>query len=471
MRRLIESLTDSLDTVSLVRRAAEQMCLYTPAASGASIVLRDPGAPTTSSSSPPTAQRRACSDTSLRARIVLGRGHAVARTVDRRRRLHRPRVPRTSRALAAGLDVRSWIVIPLRHNDLVVGAMSVVASTPSAFDDAAAAAIISLSSFVAALMSSQSSSPTSLRRCLSERKRRCPSLGHRDLRRESALSRLDRGRSHTPGTRPALRPRCLAAGVSAHRRSVYWSYRRLRGPEPFPHASERNVEEWFGVAQRAGRGVELEIHAVDEILTASAQLPADLPIAVNLSPCAAADPRAHALLLSAGRPVCVELTEHDRFPDDLFDALTPLRRYGLDIAVDDVGAGYATLLQILRLKPDVIKIDAEFTAGVQTDPARRVLTAAIVELSAEVGAVTVAEAIETEDQLRALRDLGVSRGQGTTWVGRGPRLGRSRSRQRRGHDSPGRYCNGYRGCDALITPLGRRIRETEPSAAIRFGLA
>ncbi|MEH3139631.1 MAG: EAL domain-containing protein [Mycobacterium kyogaense] len=413
MRRLIENLSASLDPVSLVRRAAEQMCLYTPAASGASIVLRDPE----------------CSDNlvfvaahgstaSLLGYKLPRAGSFVELAMQSREPLivdditADPRVQSSSRAIAAGLGVRSWIVIPLRHHDLVVGAMSVVAPTPSAFDDSAAAAIVSLSSFVAALMSSQKQltdlfatlHPEAVKLGVpSEPAKFVASLLYPEsIEADATHGELDR--LFAPGAlQPVFQP---IVDLSTGHTVGY------EGLSRFPHAPERNVEEWFGVAQRAGRGADLEIHAVDEILSASAQLTVDLPVAVNLSPCAAADPRARALLLAARRPVCVELTEHDRFPDDLFDALTPLRHHGLDIAVDDVGAGYATLLQILRLKPDVIKIDAEFTAGVQSDPARRVLTAAIVELSDEVGAVTVAEAIETEDQLRALRELGVSRGQG-----------------------------------------------------------
>ena len=78
----------------------------------------------------------------------------------------------------------------------------------------------------------------------------------------------------------------------------------------------------------------------------------------------------------------------------------------------DAGSGYAGLQQILRLQPDVIKLDLDLTQGISTGKARRALAAATVSLSRDLEATLVADGVETEPDLRTLRNLGVSWGQG-----------------------------------------------------------
>ena len=417
MLRLIETLAASLDPVSLVRRAAEQMCLYTPAASGAGIALCDP------------ADADQLRFVAAHGSVSSLLGHVIPRsgTFLDRSMLSRAielthdiatdcRVSLNTRAIAAELDIRSWIVTPLLHNDVAIGAMSVVAREPDAFDSAAIEAITSLSNFVGALINSQSElaalfgdlyaqhhSGRSASSFVASTEGFVAKLLYPDRIEEDATAhRIDD--LFAPGALiPAFQPI-----VDLRTRKVV-GYEAL---SRFPEASERNVQEWFDFARHAGRGIELELHALRTILAADDAIPENLPLAVNLSPFAAADAEVHDILLSAGRPLVIELTEHERFPDDALETLAPLRKAGIDLAIDDVGAGYSTMLQILRLRPDIVKIDAEFTADVHNDRARRVLTAAIVQLAREISAVTVAEAIETNNQLLALQQLGVSLGQG-----------------------------------------------------------
>jgi EAL domain-containing protein (putative c-di-GMP-specific phosphodiesterase class I) len=110
----------------------------------------------------------------------------------------------------------------------------------------------------------------------------------------------------------------------------------------------------------------------------------------------------------------VELTEHTAVEDyDALDAaLRPLREDGLRIAVDDAGAGYATFRHILRLAPDVIKLDRSLISGIDVDPARRALAGAVVAFAGEVRATVVAEGIEQSAELTVVLDLGVDAGQG-----------------------------------------------------------
>jgi EAL domain-containing protein (putative c-di-GMP-specific phosphodiesterase class I) len=110
----------------------------------------------------------------------------------------------------------------------------------------------------------------------------------------------------------------------------------------------------------------------------------------------------------------IEITEHARVDnyDELTYALDNLRAHGARIAVDDAGAGYASLQHILRLRPEIIKLDLTITRNVDSDPIRRALTAALVGFAREIGASIVAEGIETADEVNTLKHLGVPSGQG-----------------------------------------------------------
>jgi EAL domain-containing protein (putative c-di-GMP-specific phosphodiesterase class I) len=109
-----------------------------------------------------------------------------------------------------------------------------------------------------------------------------------------------------------------------------------------------------------------------------------------------------------------------------YDALAvpvgTLRELGGKLAVDDVGAGFASLQHILRLAPDEIKLDVGLTGGIDVDPARRALAFGLVSFGNELGCSVVAERIETREELDALRSLGVSLGQGY-FLGRPHALG------------------------------------------------
>jgi hypothetical protein len=82
------------------------------------------------------------------------------------------------------------------------------------------------------------------------------------------------------------------------------------------------------------------------------------------------------------------------------------------LAVDDTGSGYASLNHILRLKPDVIKLDRMLVTGVDQDPVRRSLIASLVHFADENGTQLIGEGIETIEELRTLRTLGLGCGQG-----------------------------------------------------------
>jgi EAL domain-containing protein (putative c-di-GMP-specific phosphodiesterase class I) len=110
----------------------------------------------------------------------------------------------------------------------------------------------------------------------------------------------------------------------------------------------------------------------------------------------------------------LEVTEHASIQDYSVIAakLAPLRQLGLRLAVDDAGAGYASFRHILKLKPDVIKLDASLVGAIDQDRGVRALAAALIRFAEETGSKIVAEGVETQEELNVLRQLNVNKAQG-----------------------------------------------------------
>jgi EAL domain-containing protein (putative c-di-GMP-specific phosphodiesterase class I) len=112
--------------------------------------------------------------------------------------------------------------------------------------------------------------------------------------------------------------------------------------------------------------------------------------------------------------IVVEITEHELASEDggLEEGLGELRARGARIAVDDAGAGYAGLKQVMRVQPDLIKLDRGLIEGVNFDSAKSALIEFFVMFARRVGAGVCTEGIETLEELQALVQLGVGFGQG-----------------------------------------------------------
>lgn len=181
---------------------------------------------------------------------------------------------------------------------------------------------------------------------------------------------------------------------------------------------------WFGEAWAVGLGPDLELAVVGEALTRAQRRPEGTYLSVNVSPDVALDSRFSTLVDSVERPsdVVIELTEHQAVSDydRLNKGLGALRESGVRVAVDDVGAGYASFRHVLELHPDIMKLDVSLTAEIEVDSSRRALAAGLVAVATELGATVVAEGIETLEQLACLTDLGVHHGQGFYLARPGP---------------------------------------------------
>ena len=113
---------------------------------------------------------------------------------------------------------------------------------------------------------------------------------------------------------------------------------------------------------------------------------------------------------------CNQSTSRDpiaNYSERTIDAtMLSLRDRGLRVAIDDAGAGFASLRHTLLLRPDIVKVDTSLTRDIDGDRAKRALTSALVSFGEEMGMAIVAEGIETPEELETLVSLGVPFGQG-----------------------------------------------------------
>ena len=193
----------------------------------------------------------------------------------------------------------------------------------------------------------------------------------------------------------------------------------------FSDEPHRPPQVWFAEAVAVELGVELELAAVRSALARIDDLPPHARLSFNLSPSTVCAPELLDTLAGApaGR-LAVELTEHAPVDDleMLEAALADLRARGVQLMIDDAGAGFSGLKRILALHPDVIKLDLSLTRDIDTDPVRRALATSLVAFACETDVTIVAEGIETHGELEALRALGVAHGQGYFLARPGPGL-------------------------------------------------
>jgi PAS domain S-box-containing protein len=174
---------------------------------------------------------------------------------------------------------------------------------------------------------------------------------------------------------------------------------------------------WFDEAGEAGLRFELETHAIFSAVRRLSELPAEACLSVNAGPEVITDPRFVPLMVESGLPLdrlVLEVTEHVRIDayEGLVDRLAALRAAGMRLAVDDAGAGYASLTHVLHLRPDIVKLDRSLIANVDSDRARRTLITSLTLLAMDIGAEVTAEGVETTAELEAVADLGIDHAQG-----------------------------------------------------------
>jgi len=185
---------------------------------------------------------------------------------------------------------------------------------------------------------------------------------------------------------------------------------------------QRSPSAWFAEAAEVGLGAELELAAITSAIRRLDEFPPEVALAINVSPATAMDTRFTELLLDVADRLVIEITEHAQVDDytALNEALAMLREHRVRLAIDDAGAGVASLQHIIRLSPDFIKLDIALTRGIDGAPVRRALATALISFASEIGAAIIAEGIETQGEFDTLRALGVPFGQGFYLAPPGP---------------------------------------------------
>jgi diguanylate cyclase (GGDEF)-like protein/PAS domain S-box-containing protein len=112
--------------------------------------------------------------------------------------------------------------------------------------------------------------------------------------------------------------------------------------------------------------------------------------------------------------VCLEITESAVMESGAATTaqLRALKSLGVRLAIDDFGTGFSSLAHLRRFPVDVLKIDGTFVSGLGDQPQDASIAAAVISLAHALGLTTVAEGVETDEQVTILRRLGCDRGQG-----------------------------------------------------------
>jgi diguanylate cyclase (GGDEF)-like protein len=178
---------------------------------------------------------------------------------------------------------------------------------------------------------------------------------------------------------------------------------------------QRPPDRWIAEAHAVGLGLEIEVECVRRAMALRHTLPDSTYLSVNMSPDAILAPEMEDALGDGDLAgLVIEITEHEAVGDyaRLSSRLADYRGRGALVAIDDAGAGHASMRHVTQLNPDYIKIDRSLIHDIHLDHAKRALVRSMVTLEKELGAAIVAEGIESAEELGTLRSLGVPFGQG-----------------------------------------------------------
>jgi diguanylate cyclase (GGDEF)-like protein len=204
------------------------------------------------------------------------------------------------------------------------------------------------------------------------------------------------------------------------------------GLSRFPAEDGRRPDEWFDLARRCGLGPLLQALALRRMVEVPGR-PNRTWLSLNLDAGALATDAVQGALPADLHGIVIEITEQELPPDDeaLQRILDHLRGRGAKIALDDAGAGYAGLQHVVRIRPDIIKLDRSLVRGVDSDAERLALIESFAAFSSRTGALLCAEGIETDEELAVLVDARVDLGQGyrlgrpgPPWASTAPQAGR-----------------------------------------------
>jgi PAS domain S-box-containing protein len=171
----------------------------------------------------------------------------------------------------------------------------------------------------------------------------------------------------------------------------------------------------FADAAAVGLGTELELVTLEAALDAArGAFSPSRWLSLNVSPeLVLARPELGALLRASRARIMLEITEHAAVDDyrAFREALVAIGR-PVCLAVDDAGAGFASLRHILELEPAIVKLDVSLIRGLDADPAKQALVAGMRHFARTTGRRLIAEGVETPEEAATLNALDIRLGQG-----------------------------------------------------------
>lgn len=193
----------------------------------------------------------------------------------------------------------------------------------------------------------------------------------------------------------------------------------IRGPDDSPL---HRPDQLFAAARRAGIAMDLEHACREASLRSFAGQRLAGRLFLNVTPGCLLNPRmmnGHTLNLLnelgiAPNRIVIELTENQQITDmpGIQEALLHYRGRGFQIAIDDLGEGFANLRMWSELRPEFVKIDKHFVHGIADDRIKYHFVRAMQDLAEICNASLVAEGIERVEDFNCIRDMGIVCGQG-----------------------------------------------------------
>ncbi len=193
----------------------------------------------------------------------------------------------------------------------------------------------------------------------------------------------------------------------------------IRGPADSPLHSPINL---FSAAEQQGLSLEVEMLSRQTVLETFARLNLPGNLFLNVSPQTMTHPsfkngQTLAYLNQLGiapERIIIEITENQPTFDfaGMRKALLHYRSMGFKIAIDDLGEGFSSLRLWSELRPEFIKVDMHFVQGVDRDPIKLQFLKSIQHIAESCGTHVIAEGVETDAELRVVKDIGIALGQG-----------------------------------------------------------
>lgn len=181
------------------------------------------------------------------------------------------------------------------------------------------------------------------------------------------------------------------------------------------HEPSGTTDQWFEQVRRNGLERLVDAAILRQATEALRDLPDGTYLAVNVSPDSLVSEEIENLCLAvAPERLVLELTEHHAVRDyaGVVARSRALRRAGIRLAIDDMGAGFSSLRHVLQLQPDFIKLDRSIVADIDLHVRHQILVGSLLTFARGTRSVLMAEGIETEAHLHALLRAGIEVGQG-----------------------------------------------------------